>query len=86
MPDIFKAWRWFIGLLVLSVIGVFSLPRGSALRPRDGFVDRLVNQAVHTFTETVEKQLDVDLNKVAGQSDVPGKDGKVVLLHSLLEN
>ena len=86
MPEIFKALRWFVVMLVLSAAGIFFLPRGSALRPRGGFVDRVVNQAVDTFTEGVEKELGVDLNKVNGQPVVSGKDGKVVPLHSVLEN
>ena len=86
MPAIFKALRWFVVILVVSAAGIFFLPRGSALRPRGGFVDQVVNQAVCTFTETVDKELGVDLNKINSQPVVSGKDGKVVPLHSVLEN
>ena len=86
MPEFFKALRWFVVMLVLSAAVFFFLPSGSALRPRGGFVDRVVNQAVNTFTEVVDKELGVDLNKINSQPVVSGKDGKVVPLHSVVEN
>ena len=79
MPDIFKAWRWFVGLLVLGVVGVFSLPKGCALRPSDEFVENLVNHAVDRAVEKLEadmeeydqSQWDVDPDTLRNGYDIP---------------
>lgn len=58
MPDIFKAWRWFVALLTLGVIGIFSLPKGCALRPSDEFVEGLVDRAVDRAVEKLEADME----------------------------
>jgi len=60
MLDIFKAWRWFVSLLVLGVVGIFSLPKGCALRPSDEFVEGIVDHAVDRAVEKLEEDMDVD--------------------------
>lgn len=58
MPDIFKAWRWFVALLTLGVIGLFSLPKGCALRPSDEFVGSIVDRAVDRAVEKLEEDME----------------------------
>ena len=58
MPDIFRAWRWFVGLLTLALFGIFSLPKGCALRPSEEFISGIVDRAVEKFTEDMEAQME----------------------------
>ena len=79
MPDIFKAWRWFVALLTLGGILLFSLPEGCALRPSEEVVgnmlDRIVDRAVEKLEEDMEEydasQWEIDADTMEEGFEIP---------------